>query len=123
MILCLPVTEDRGWNSPLSAHFGSAPLFLIVDTDSSACRALVNGNAHHDHGQCQPLGALAGENLDALVVSGIGRGALARLHAAGLRVFLAGGGTVETVLAELAAGELPLATLATACQGHGAGGH
>ena len=119
MNICIPVTEDRGAASPVCAHFGSAPLFLIVDTESGACRAVPNRNAHHDHGMCAPLDALAGERLDGIVVGGIGTGALAKLGAAGLRVYRAEHATVGEAVAALEAGALRTVDPAIACTHHG----
>ena len=34
MNLCIPVEQDAGPESPVCAHFGSAPLFLLVNTES-----------------------------------------------------------------------------------------
>ena len=62
----IPIDEDRGLESRVCQHFGSASLFMIVDTDSGACRAVRNENAHHAHGTCQPPLALRGEGLDGL---------------------------------------------------------
>jgi predicted Fe-Mo cluster-binding NifX family protein len=119
MNICIPVTADQGLTSPVCAHFGSAPFFMIVDTDSGACRALPNNNQHHAHGMCQPLAALAGEQLDAIVVGGIGMGALNKLLAGGLRVYQAQHPTVELTLAALRANELRGMTPAGACGHHG----
>jgi predicted Fe-Mo cluster-binding NifX family protein len=123
--VCIPVTEDQGIKSPVSLHFGSAPLFLFVETDTGTCRAVPNGNQHHGHGDCQPLRALAGETIDNLIVGGIGMGAINQLQAAGIRVFIARAGTVEDALAALESGSLAEASPATACghQGHGPHGH
>jgi predicted Fe-Mo cluster-binding NifX family protein len=125
MNICMPVTEDRGLESPLSLHFGSAPVFLLVDTATLTCRALPNRNAHHAHGMCQPLAALAGEAVDGLVVGGIGQGALMKLQAAGIEVFRCDLSTVSEALAALAAGRLRQVSLEHACehQGHGPGSH
>jgi predicted Fe-Mo cluster-binding NifX family protein len=123
MNLCFPVTADAGLKSPLSQHFGSAPLFLVVDTESGACRAIPNRNLHHGHGMCQPLASLAGEHLDGVVVGGIGMGALMKLGAAGVRVFLSEEATVEEAVAAHAAGSLREASPASACAHHGAGPH
>jgi len=123
MNLCIPVTEDQGLRSPVSAHFGSAALFLIVDTDSGGCRAIPNRNAHHDHGMCQPLASLAGADIDGVAVGGIGMGALVRLQAAGIRVFISHLPTVEETVAALKTGTLAEATPATACGHHGQGPH
>ena len=119
MNICIPVTEDQGTRSPVSTHFGSAPLFMIVDTESGACRPLPNRNLHHAHGACRPLATLSGEGIDGVLVCGIGRGALAQLQASGLRVYLADSATVEEALAALSAGSLREATLDAACAGHG----
>lgn len=126
MNLCIPVTSDEGLASPVSAHFGSAPIFLIVDTESGSCRAIPNRNLHDGHGMCQPLRLLAGERLDGVVAGGIGMGALGKLQSANLRVFLSECETVRDTIAALKAGALAEATAATACrhhQGHGPHGH
>ena len=34
MKICFPVTADEGLESAVYSHFGSAPLFLLVDTDA-----------------------------------------------------------------------------------------
>jgi predicted Fe-Mo cluster-binding NifX family protein len=123
MNICLPVTEDRGLQSPVSGHFGSAPIFLIVNAEDGTSRAIANRNLHHEHGGCRPLATLAGENLAGLLVAGIGRGALAQLHAAGIRVYLADRPTVAEALDSWKAGTLRELGAADACaQGHGAHG-
>jgi predicted Fe-Mo cluster-binding NifX family protein len=119
MQICVPVDDDRGLDSAVCAHFGSAPLFMIVDTDSGQCRAIVNNNQHHGHGMCQPLAALAGEKLDGMVVGGIGGRALQRLEAAGTRVFLSQHATVRETVAAVQAGTLPAMTSQMACAHHG----
>jgi len=121
MKVCIPVNEDRGLDSPVCGHFGSAPLFLVVDTETSACRALPNGNQHHAHGMCRPLDALRGEQLDALVVGGIGLGALTRLRESGLDVWISAQPDVKATLAALADGSLRRADPAGACAHHGQG--
>ena len=118
MNLCIPVTDDKGLQSPVSGHFGSAPSFMIVDSDTGVCRTVSNGDAHHSHGACQPLASLTGQGVDAVVVGGIGAGALSKLQAVGVRVFLSVQPTVEAVVAAYKAGTLPLATPATACAHH-----
>ncbi len=119
MNLCIPVEEDLGLKSLVCPHFGSAPLFLIVDTDSLACRAVVNGNLHHGHGMCAPLQSLSGEQLDGMVVGGIGMGALQKLMAAGIQVFMAQHPTAEETVQAWKAGRLQLVQPGQACAQHG----
>lgn len=122
MNLCLPATRNSGLDSPVSSHFGSAPLFLVVDTATGSCREIPNGNQHHAHGTCQPVEALSGESFDGVVVNGIGAGALGKLQAAGIRVFLANAPTVGQAVAAYVAGRLREVSPAAACAGHGHAG-
>jgi len=125
MIIAMPIEKDEGIESRICAHFGSAPAFLIVDTETSACRAVPNRNQHHAHGACMPLASLQGERLDGVVVGGIGAGALARLNAAGISVYLAEAPTAAETVAAMKSGRLECVDPGSACghhgQGHGCG--
>jgi predicted Fe-Mo cluster-binding NifX family protein len=121
MRICIPVNEDLGLQSEVCAHFGSAPAFLIVDTDNNDCRVIVNHNQHHEHGTCSPFAMLQGEILDGIVVGGIGMGALNKLMAAGLSVFRAEHPTVSTTVEAFKAGSLMRMQPGMACGGHGHG--
>jgi predicted Fe-Mo cluster-binding NifX family protein len=124
MNIRIPVNEDQGLRSPVCGHFGSAPFFMIVDTDTGTCRAIANTNQHHGHGMCTPLAALSGESIDGMVVGGIGGGALNKLVAAGIRVFLSEQSTVEETVTAYKAGTLRPVTPEIACgQHHGHDGH
>lgn len=119
MNICIPVEADEGLDSLVCAHFGSAPAFMVVDTDTGNCRAIVNGNPHHSHGMCMPIQALQGERIDGMVVGGIGMGALNKFDAAGIRVFLTEHETVGEVVAAFRAGSLKLMPPGMACAHHG----
>lgn len=121
MKICFPVDEDRGLASPVCAHFGSAPFFLVVDTETRTAQSIVNQNQHHAHGMCQPLAALVGESIDALVVGGIGWGAYLKLQSANIQVFRAEHPTVAAALDAYAAGRLAPITRDSACGHHGHG--
>jgi predicted Fe-Mo cluster-binding NifX family protein len=115
MNVCIPVDEDRGPESFVCAHFGAAPVFMIVDAESGACRPLRNRNQHHGHGRCVPLASIQGEQIDAVVVVGIGSGALNKLLAAGIQVYASDQPTVERTMAAWKAGSLRPVTLESAC--------
>ena len=125
MNVCIPATADRGLESPVSGHFGSAPIYVLVDSETRVTRALSNARAVHEHGACRPLDALAGEKVDALVVGGIGTGALMKLRGAGIRVFRATAPTVGGCLDAFQKGGVEEIDPAGACAGHGHdhGGH
>lgn len=107
MKIALPTRENKGMDSPVYGHFGSAPYFVIVDTGENSLEVVANGNREHLHGQCQPLAALGGKAVEAVVAGGIGPGALSGLRAAGIRVFRGVEGTVRENLTLLQAGRLP----------------
>jgi predicted Fe-Mo cluster-binding NifX family protein len=123
MNICIPVDEDKGLQSQVCAHFGSAPAFMIVDTDTGSCRAIVNGNQHHGHGMCMPLQSLQGEQIDGMVVGGIGMGALNRLNASNIKVYVSEHATVGEVVAAFKAGSLKLMQPSMACAQHGQHDH
>jgi len=89
------VQMDQGMDSTVYDHFGSAPAFLIVDTEEKQLAKVDNANAHEAHGNCNPMGKLGGNQIDALVVGGIGAGAIMKLNAMGIRIFRSGAGKVS----------------------------
>jgi predicted Fe-Mo cluster-binding NifX family protein len=119
MIVCIPVTADRGLQSPANTHFGAAPLFALVDTATRACRVIANGNAGHAPGACNPLVSLEGESVDLVVTGRLGGGAYTRLLQHGIRVGVSEAPTVEAVLDEVAAGRItgPRGTLECSHEG------
>jgi len=121
--ICIPVDEDQGLASPVCLHFGSAPYFMIVNTDDDTCRAIPNRNEHHAHGMCQPLMAIQGEDIDGIIVGGIGMGALNKLLAAGIQVYQAQQATVALSVEAIKAGRLPVMSPGAACGGHHSQGH
>jgi predicted Fe-Mo cluster-binding NifX family protein len=90
-----------------------------VDTASNDARTLSNTRVEHEHGACRPLDGLAGEKIDAVVVGGIGPGALEKLRGAGIAVLRAAAPTVRGCLDGIAKGEAPLFADREACASHG----
>jgi predicted Fe-Mo cluster-binding NifX family protein len=119
MRICFPVAEDKGVESPVFGHFGSAPMFLVVDTSSSEVTAIDNGDRIHQHGACNPIAALEGRRIDAVAVVGIGGGALSKLSRVGIRVFQARDGSVADNIALFRDNGLPEFVPGTTCGGHG----
>ncbi|TSK07327.1 MAG: diguanylate cyclase [Geobacter sp.] len=119
MKICFPVECNEGLSSAVFGHFGSAPGFLVVDSNTDECTAINNGDRVHQHGACNPVAGLGGHEVDAIVVGGIGGGALYKLNAAGMRVFQARPGTVAENMALFKANELPEYLPGHTCGGHG----
>ena len=118
MKVCIPVSEQRGLESPVHGHFGSAPGFISVDSETLATEALSNGDIGHEHGTCSPVRALAGAKPGAVLVGGLGAGALAGLRQMGVRVYLAPAGTAGQAVDLFNAGKLQELIDTATCGGH-----
>jgi predicted Fe-Mo cluster-binding NifX family protein len=77
-----------------------------------------NRDMHHAHGMCQPLKALGGSQVDAVVVAGIGMGALMKLNAQGIKIYRAVQGTVRHNLDFIREEKLPRFDSRFTCSGH-----
>lgn len=106
MKLCFPVAKHEGMQSKVYNHFGSSPMFVVVDTDEMEANILGNGDLNHVHGACNPAKALGGKRIDAVIVGGIGQGAVRGLAMQGIEVFLAAGATVAENVALFQDGKL-----------------
>lgn len=118
MRIGMPIEADQGPDSPICAHFGSAPAFLIADTEQGTFQSLSNDHGHDGHGQCVPVDLLRGQRLDMMVVSGIGRGAILKLSALGVRVHRAEGATAREAIAAVLASTSSELEVDMACSGH-----
>ena len=119
-----PVEHDEGMESKVYGHFGSAPAFVVVDTEKNEVRTIQNQDLNHIHGACNPIQALNGQQLDSLVVGGIGGGALMKLNALGIKVFGAGAQKVKENLQLFQKNGLQELTMDHSCKSHQGGcGH
>lgn len=119
MKIAFPSQESLGLDSPVYEHFGSARYFVIVDSATGEVETVENQDLNHSHGNCQPLQALGSRPVDAVVVGGIGRGALMKLHQAGISTYRAVQGRVSENLDLIRREKLPRFSLDHTCAGHG----
>lgn len=119
MKVCFPVQLDQGLESQVFGHFGAAPGFVVVDLISEEITTINNSDQIHEPGACNPVAGLGGHQVDAIVVGGIGGGALHKLNASGLRVFQARAGTIAENVLLFKANELSEYLPGHTCGGHG----
>jgi predicted Fe-Mo cluster-binding NifX family protein len=118
MKVCFPVQENHGLESQVYGHFGSAPSFVVVDMATSEVATINNSDQIHEHGACNPVAGLGGQQVDAIVVGGIGGGALSKLNRAGMRVFQAQAGNIGKNIELLRNNTLPEFLPGHTCGGH-----
>jgi ArsR family transcriptional regulator len=121
MKICFPVESDQGLESSVYGHFGSAPVFIMCDTETETMTTINNQDLGHAHGMCNPLKAIAGHTVDAIVVGGIGAGAIYKLNAMGIKVYRALPGTLRYNIESFKNKTMSELSAEHACGGHGGG--
>lgn len=118
MKLCMPTENNVGKESIVYGHFGSAPYFLIYDTESKSFETIENLNEHHAHGTCNPIESLAGKSVNAVVCKGMGLRAIQKLNQGGVKAFISEKNTVSEVVDDFLKGDLNEMTVDFACSDH-----
>jgi len=116
------VQHDEGVESKVYNHFGSAPLFVVVDSETNSMAVIKNSDQHHAHRACNPIKAIDNQKIDAIVVGGIGSGALSRLNQLGIRVYRASQPTIQKNIELFNSKQLSEYALQSCCGGHDRGG-
>jgi predicted Fe-Mo cluster-binding NifX family protein len=88
MIYCIPTDDEYGLESSISPHFGRAAFFTFVDGETGVAESLRNDESRRVHGACVPTEEILRRGVDRVICRGIGRGASAKLAAAGVEVHL-----------------------------------
>ncbi len=119
MLACIPTRGDGGLEDTVNEHFGSAPYFTLLDTETNKVTVLENRNAHHDHGTCHPMNQLAHHKIDCVVCTGMGRRAIEALNAEGIQTYHSQTDKVSVVVDKLKMNDLTVMDPLKACRGHG----
>ena len=119
MRICIPTEDDRGLDSRLCGHFGSAPYFALADTDSGNVEIEANSGRQHDHGKCEPVGHIDADRTDAVVCQGMGKRAVSSLQRAGVEVLITSADTIRGAISQAGQGGLRTLSAEEACGGHG----
>lgn len=122
MRLCIPTEDERGLEGWLSGHFGSAPYYTVVETETGVVEVVGNGRAEHEHGHCDAAASVGGMHVDAVVCQNLGRRAFGGLRDVGIAVFLAEPGSVSGAVEAFRSGRVRRLTSEEACHG-GRHGH
>jgi len=118
MILCIPVEKYAEGSSPIHGHFGSAPFFLLHDVEKGTYENLPNSNLNHEHGQCNPMKTIEGRGVGAVLCQGMGRKAVERLNAGGVKVLVSEALNAADVVESFKKGLVHELQLDEACGGH-----
>ncbi|MBS3815667.1 MAG: NifB/NifX family molybdenum-iron cluster-binding protein [Hadesarchaea archaeon] len=116
MKIGIPAMGDSGLNEKVSNHFGRAPVFLIVDSESGEFRSVTNVKKSNKN--MQPPEQLAKEGIQAMICSDLGPRAIQMFEDLGIEVFVGAQGSVKESIEKWKSGELKEATDKDACEEH-----
>jgi predicted Fe-Mo cluster-binding NifX family protein len=113
MRIAIPSMDDTGMASPVAEHFGHAPFFTVVETDTGEVTA--HPSPGHTGGKtpAQHLGAL---NVQMVLGGGMGGRAIELLSEQGMEVYLQASGTVADALKAREQGTLPQGADSEGCK-------
>ncbi|MFC1787557.1 NifB/NifX family molybdenum-iron cluster-binding protein [Halobacteriota archaeon] len=118
MKVCLPTMNQGGMNDMVSPHFGRAPTFTIVDTETKEVDVLPNTSEHMGGIKLAPE-IVSEAGVQIMICSGLGAKAIQMFEQFGIEVFVGAAGTVKDMIGAWKAGLLQEATDENACREHG----
>ncbi|MCK4957224.1 MAG: NifB/NifX family molybdenum-iron cluster-binding protein [Candidatus Cloacimonetes bacterium] len=121
--IAVPSEGLGGLEGQRSAHFGHCSTFTLIDVvDGEISNVSTISNQEHREGGCLvPVNILAGQNVNALIVSGIGMRPLVGFNNVNISVhYEATQPSIQTVVKMMISGELPEMEAKNACGGGGA---
>lgn len=117
MKICVPTNGHGGYDDIVCEHFGRAPTFTIVDTDSGVV-SVISNTSEHMGGTGKPPEQIAKTGAQVLICSGLGPRAIDLLTSYGIEVYVGAFGTVRNAIEMFRAGKLQIASHKNACKEH-----
>ena len=108
--IAIPSMEQGGLGGVRAGHFGHCDVFTLVDVEDGKIKEVTTlPNQEHAQGGCMiPVNLLADNNVNALIVGGIGMRPLMGFRQAGINVYYdAERAEIQPVVEDLIAGDLP----------------
>jgi predicted Fe-Mo cluster-binding NifX family protein len=119
MKLCIPTRGDEGRLARVSGHFGRAPWFTVLDTETG--ETISFENAPGEDGRCFSIDSMLVHGVGAVACHHLGHGAMRRLQERGVQVLQTQAVTVAGVLEEMRAVAPIEMDAAKTCSGHEGG--
>jgi predicted Fe-Mo cluster-binding NifX family protein len=123
--IAVPSMEAGGLDGKRSGHFGHCDVFTLIDVKDGAIEKVsILPNQSHVQGGCMvPVNLLADNQVNALIVGGIGMRPLMGFRQVGIEVYHDDQRPdIRPVVEDLIAGNLPMIADNQVCGG-GGGGH
>jgi len=116
MKIAFPVKENKGLESVVDEHFGTAKHFMIVDTQTRSFEFMENQKISGEESKCKTSVLGKDSGVDAVITNCLGDGSRRSLTTANIKVFQAKKQTVLENLELLEKDELKLFHMFDLCQ-------
>lgn len=114
--------DEKGMDAVVSDHFGKAPSYTLVDSETMEVKVFVN-ESDHNGGKGSPPEHISRYGAQVVLAAGAGAGAINKLNEYGIKVYLGSKGTVREAVDSWKAGMLKEADAKSACAHHGSHHH
>ena len=107
--IAIPSMNDSGLESDVCAHFGSCEYFTIVDVQDKSIagiKAVSNSSPDGEHNCAAPSTILKSQNVEIVLVSGIGGRPLMSLAENKIKVFAGAAGKISDAVQDYQEGLL-----------------
>ncbi|WP_440946805.1 NifB/NifX family molybdenum-iron cluster-binding protein [Methanosarcina sp. T3] len=117
MKVCIPTRDNNGMEGAVEQHFGKAPTYTILDTDSGEVFVIPN-TSDHMGGVDLPPELLRKNGVEIMLCGGLGYKAVKMFESCGIDVFVGAGGKVQDAIEAWKAGQLHNASAENTCAEH-----
>lgn len=117
MRIAIPSMGKDGLKNQVCPHFGRAPTYTILDTDTGSVEVIDN-SAEHFGGAGKAPELVQRIGADVVLCSGVGPMAVKMFENLGIRAFVGASGSVESTIEAYNSGRLQEATDENACAQH-----
>ncbi len=122
MKVSIPTKDENGLEGVVEPHFGKAPTYTIIDTETNQVTVIPN-TSEHMGGTGLPPEYLHENGVDIMLCGGLGFKAVNMFESYGIKVFVGAGCTVRDTFEAWKAGKLQNATAENSCSEHGHDDH
>jgi predicted Fe-Mo cluster-binding NifX family protein len=122
MKISIPTIDENGLDGIVEQHFGKAPTYTIIDSETEEV-IVISNDSEHTGGVGLPPEYLHKNGVDIMLCGGLGFKAVRMFESYGIKVFVGAGGTVRDTFEAWKAGKLQNANADNSCSEHGHGEH
>ncbi len=117
MKIAIPSLGEKGLADSVCPHFGRAPTYTIVDTESGDVDVVENKSEHFG-GHGKPPEFLQAKDVHVVLAAGMGFRAMQMFAGHGITVYCGAEGSVQQALTDYENGRLQKASEDTSCKHH-----